>query len=237
MTPPTTPKCLLIFASADKDPYPATVTPEILSQLLENAGVQVSTVTEATDVTTERLAEADLMVLWTLFGEGCEAAYDRVYAQVELGTPLLCLHTAIWSATSVNKAAPIGGPFAGHPPYQDLMVKVDESVKHPIVERVTDFSVTDEAYQIDFENEVTVLAYTGNTGLKLWEDVEGKPHRVTCNQWTQSHAKIPLVYAKRLGKGSVVNNVLGHNATVLAHPSFIKITHQAVQWLLGTKNA
>jgi type 1 glutamine amidotransferase len=229
-------RALLIFAEERPDPYHTTVTPQVLADHLATSDLDVTVARTAAGVSAEALAAADLLVLWMLVGEGCQAAFERLRAQVQAGTPLLSVHTALWCATPGGQAMAFGGPYRGHPPYQRFRVTIDQP-EHPIVAGVTDFDITDEPYQIDHGPDVTVLAHTDGTRIATtWHDQDRHdPWMVECDTWTRSHTFLPLVYLKPLGRGWVVGQALGHDATALAQPAVRGITAQAVAWLLDRR--
>jgi len=232
------PRCLLIFASADQDPYHASVTPDFLSTFLIRAGLAVEVARHAAEVTAERLAAADLIVLWTLFGPDHQVAYDRLYAQVGQGTSLLAIHTAIWSADAAGRSAALGGAYRGHPPRQPFAVAIDVT-DHPIVAGVKPFTIADEAYQIDVCDDITILAHADSATIRrCWQD-EGQtaPMLLGFDSWTRTHRRLPLVYVKKLGRGTLVNLALGHDRDAFAHPAFGRIMSQAVAWLLQQSSA
>jgi type 1 glutamine amidotransferase len=110
---------------------------------------------------------------------------------------------------------------------------------HPITAGLRDFSIEDELYLSRRTAEIDVLMYSSFTG--------------TCPEFVESdwdEAEVPILYERRLGKGSVLYCTLGHCrghydlqpvARFFPHPQrcswnypvFYEILRRAIRWGMG----
>ena len=103
----------------------------------------------------------------------------------------------------------VGGHFLGHPEQQDVEVTVRDG--HPITDGVPDFTVFDEPYDLDWDDDVEVLA-------------------------TQDHpsaGEVPVVWVKSYGDGRVYYNSLGHTEDALTNPQFRTLLGRGARWAAG----
>jgi type 1 glutamine amidotransferase len=99
----------------------------------------------------------------------------------------------------------IGGHFLTHPEQSEF--GVDVVGEHPVTEGVDDFTVYDEPYQVEVDDDVTVLARMDHPELEAYPVV-----------WTNESA------------GRVAYVSLGHTDEALAHDSFVALLRNAVEW-------
>ncbi|WP_123536525.1 ThuA domain-containing protein [Halosimplex salinum] len=99
----------------------------------------------------------------------------------------------------------IGGHFLTHP--EDSEFGVDVVADHEITEGVDDFTVFDEPYQVDWDDDVTVLAEMDHPDLERYPVV-----------WTNESA----------GRAAYIS--LGHTDEALEHESFVTLLRNAVDW-------
>jgi type 1 glutamine amidotransferase len=137
---------------------------------------------------------------------------------VENGGSALFLH----NVTHVGLTDPdfrhvLGAAYAGHPPIRTFKVKVKDS-SHPITKGIKDFVVTDEQHYMEYDKDPKhILLETVNE--------EGLDYR---NQGVTA----PGGWAYDYGKGRVCYLSPGHLLTVLWNPEYVKLQHNAVNWLL-----
>lgn len=134
---------------------------------------------------------------------------------VRAGGGLLALHTAvICFDADPNWHAVCGGSWnwdrSSHPPLGPTRVEVTAAGRHhPITAAITDFDVVDEVYlDLDFVDDVEPL---------LVASVDGEP-RAVC-------------WARTLGAGRVVTDLLGHDAASLRHATHREVLTRAVGWV------
>ena len=141
-----------------------------------------------------------------------------VRAFVENGGSALFLH----NVTHVGLTDPdfrhvLGAAYAGHPPIRTFKVKVKDS-SHPITKGIKDFVVTDEQHYMEYDKDPKhIFLETVNE--------EGLDYR---NQG----ATAPGGWAYDYGKGRICYLSPGHLLTVLWNPEYVKLQHNAVNWLL-----
>ncbi|WP_436907556.1 ThuA domain-containing protein [Halosimplex marinum] len=99
----------------------------------------------------------------------------------------------------------IGGHFLTHPEQSEF--GVDVVGEHPITEGVDDFTVYDEPYQVEADDDVNVLARMDHPDLEAYPVV-----------WTNESA------------GRVAYVSLGHTDEALANDSFVALLRNAVEW-------
>jgi hypothetical protein len=111
----------------------------------------------------------------------------------------------------------LGAAYAGHPAIRTFKVKV-KNPDHPITKGVRDFVVTDEQHYMEYDKDPKYL---------LLESVneDGLTFR-------DLGAKAPAGWAFDYGKGRVCYFSPGHLVTSLWNPEYVKLQHNAVQWLL-----
>lgn len=136
---------------------------------------------------------------------------------VRSGGGLLALHTAV----ICFDAHPVWRELCGaawdwasstHPPYGPSAVHVSERGRaHPLTAGLDDFAVDDEVY--GFLDEVDGLEplLTGHHG--------GRDH--------------PLLWARTVGEGRVVTDLLGHGPGSFEHPAHREVLRRAARWAIG----
>lgn len=145
---------------------------------------------------------------------------DALAAHVRDGGGLLALHTAVicfdtrpvWHDT-------VGASWdwdrSAHPPLGEVVVTVtDAGREHPLTAGLESFSIVDEAYGFLREEPDLVPLLTAEHG--------GRDH--------------PLLWARRVGTGRVVTDLLGHDASSVAHPIHAEILRRAARWVAGSRD-
>ncbi|WP_415379101.1 ThuA domain-containing protein [Halosimplex sp. TS25] len=99
----------------------------------------------------------------------------------------------------------IGGHFLTHP--EDSEFGVDVVADHAITEGVDDFTVFDEPYQVEWDDDVQVLARMDHPDLDDY----------------------PVVWTNQ-SEGRVAYISLGHTDEALEHESFVALLRNAVDW-------
>lgn len=137
---------------------------------------------------------------------------DVVDEWVRSGGGLVALHTAVICFDGDPRWRALCGAVwnwgtSWHPPLGAVPVHREAHV-HPITVGVDDFCVEDEAYaELDFDLGVVPLATTAFRGSTL-----------------------PLVWARDVGDGRVVTDLLGHDAASIAVPEHLRLLGQALRW-------
>jgi type 1 glutamine amidotransferase len=144
---------------------------------------------------------------------------DAMSAHVRDGGGLLALHTAVicfdtrpaWHET-------VGASWdwgrSSHPPLGEILVTVtDAGRRHPLTTGLESFSIVDEAYGFLREEPGIVPLLTAEHG--------GRDH--------------PVLWARPVGAGRVVTDLLGHDASSFAHPTHAEILRRAARWVAGSR--
>lgn len=97
----------------------------------------------------------------------------------------------------------------GHGPRGKFTVKIAKP-SHPIVEGLSDFEMDDELY----------AKLTGDADIEVLATAE--------SDWSKNVE--PIVFTKSYGKGRVVQNVLGHDATAQDNPTYEALLRRCVEW-------
>ncbi|WP_148415496.1 ThuA domain-containing protein [Haloferax sp. KTX1] len=102
----------------------------------------------------------------------------------------------------------LGGHFLTHPEQSTFGVEI--VADHDVTDGVDDFEVFDEPYQVDVDDDVTVLARMAHPDL----------------------ADYPVAWAREYGAGRVCYASLGHTAEALENDDYRRLLRNAVGWLV-----
>lgn len=92
----------------------------------------------------------------------------------------------------------LGSQFVAHPPIGPYKVHVTQP-DHPMLEGVEAFETTDELYLMELHGELDVLLHC---------EFGGEAPGFVEDKWEM--AQHPVLYTKKVGKGEVLYNTLGH---------------------------
>lgn len=106
--------------------------------------------------------------------------------------------------------AMLGGHFLGHPEQQDVAVEVTDP-GHPITAGVPDFTVYDEPYDLDVDEDVHVVAQMDHP----------------------DSGDVPVAWAKRYGRGRVAYCSLGHTEAALRDDAVRALVGRSARWAAG----
>lgn len=144
---------------------------------------------------------------------------DALAAHVRDGGGLLALHTAV-ICFDTQPAWPetVGAAWdwdrSSHPPLGEIGVTVTAAGRrHPLTRGLEPFSIVDEAYGFLREEPGIVPLLTVEHG--------GREH--------------PVLWARPVGEGRVVTDLLGHDASSFAHPTHAEILRRAARWVAGSR--
>ena len=215
-------------------------TSAALAQLLEDAGIR-STVFddphEAFAALSARPEAWDLVTVnalrWAMRNERHAALADRwafplrpgevetVERHVRDGGALLACHAAVICFDAEPRWAACTGATwnwdrSSHPPRGPAMVSVTEVGRaHPITTGIDDFSTVDEIYGfLDQQPDLEPLLTSEHGG-----------------------AHHPVLWARTVGRGRVVTDLLGHDLRALTNPVHAEILRRAARWLVADGTA
>jgi type 1 glutamine amidotransferase len=134
---------------------------------------------------------------------------------VRSGGGLLACHTAaICFDADPRWAACIGATWnwdrSSHPPQAPALVSPTAAASdHPLTTGIGAFTIVDEIYGfLDQDRDLVPLLTSAHGGA--------------------SH---PVLWTREVGRGRVVTDLLGHDASAMAHPEHHEILRRAVRWL------
>jgi type 1 glutamine amidotransferase len=182
---------------------------ELLKRMAKNPAVHTTVSRDFSDI--EALSSADVLVsytcnirpttleaqaLRTFVSEGGRwLALHATNAIVDLDAGGISIATTGWSSFFDL----LGTKFIAHPAIREFDVQVPSGVSHPLVAGIRDFRTRDEIYLVERTTDIDVLletTYVGpTTGVPAhWDDESPQP----------------VLYVRRLGRGSIVYLTLGH---------------------------
>jgi hypothetical protein len=132
------------------------------------------------------------------------------------GSLLACHGAAICFDGHRRWAACIGASWnwdrSSHPPHGSAVISSTAMGRsHPITVGIAEFTIVDEIYGfLDYDTGLEPLLTSAHGG--------------------QDH---PVLWARPVGRGRVVTDVLGHDAAAMTHPMHRVILRRAARWLMS----
>ncbi len=149
-----------------------------------------------------------------------ETEAESMAAHVHGGGGLLALHAAVICFDN----RPVWQEMLGaswdwerssHPPLGEILVTfTDAGRRHPLTAGLEPFAIRDEAYGFLREEPGLVPLLTARHG--------GRDH--------------PVLWARQVGAGRVVTDLLGHDASSFAHPAHAEILRRSARWVAGSRD-
>lgn len=137
-----------------------------------------------------------------------EGHIEALVRYVTQGGGLFGVHSATVNGNPGNDLHTLfGGRFIDHPPMFNFPV-FPMRLSHPVTEGIGEFSVFDEFYVQDVNDDVLVLMTAYDRGV--------------CH---------PMVWTRKQGEGRVAYVAPGHDARAWSVPAFQKLTVQALDWV------
>ncbi|MBT5873323.1 MAG: ThuA domain-containing protein [Candidatus Latescibacteria bacterium] len=197
----------LVFAGGQIHDYKST-GPAIMNALSECKDLTLTYVEEDLDVLiSPNLDQYDLIVFYYTVGEISDAQKNGLLNWVASGKGYAGVHSAADSfRTCPEYRAMVGGHFVTHPHYRDYQVSVIDQ-EHAITEGLTEFTVTDEQYILDYDPRNQVL----------------------CSALYNGRA-VPVAWTKSWGEGRVFYLALGHDGKACEHENFRSILQRGATW-------
>lgn len=181
---------------------------ELLKLLAERPEIRTSVAADYSD--TVLIEKADLLITYTCDMVPDVPQTDALRTFLESGGRWLALHGTNSllrflddGSVETPDDAPgfmelLGTRFAGHPPIGAYKVHVTRG-DHPLTQGLRDFNVVDELYLTYRTAEVDILLHTTFKG--------------PCPEFGDRHwdeKRMPVLYERRVGEGSVLYLTLGH---------------------------
>jgi type 1 glutamine amidotransferase len=182
---------------------------ELLKRTAENPAVHTTVSHDFSDL--DALGSADFLVSYTCNVRPTATEEKALRSFVTEGGRWLALH-ATNAITDLNidglATATAGWPsffellgtkFIAHPVICEFDVRVPEGVSHPLLTDISDFRTNDEIYLVERTADIDVLLETTYVG-----PTSGVP------AYWHDGAPQPVLYVRRLGRGSILYLTLGH---------------------------
>lgn len=169
----------------------------------------------------EALKTIDLVVpVWTMGKITNEQINPLLKAVIEGGTGVAGCHGGMGDAFRENCEWQMmtGGQFVGHPGNDGTTYYVRPITgSHPIVEGISEFSVSSEQYYMHVDPSNRVLATTEFP-------VAAGPHS------PNGRFDMPVVWTRYHGKGKIFYNSLGHSAAIVASEPCLTLMRRGFLW-------
>ncbi len=182
---------------------------ELLKRTAENPAVHTTVSRDFSDI--DALSSADFLVSYTCNVRPTATEEQALRSFVSEGGRWLALHAtnaiADLNADGLATATTgwssffelLGTKFIAHPAIRQFDVRAPEGVSHPLLADIRNFRTNDEIYLVERTTDIDVLletTYVGpTTGVPAhWDDETPQP----------------VLYIRRLGRGSIVYLTLGH---------------------------
>jgi hypothetical protein len=157
------------------------------------------------DAAPESLSRYALIVIAGHYDAVPDALLLALRRYVEAGGPLLGLHAANSCFTTPDYVDLIGSRFTRHDPIKEYTVDIDVP-DHPLMAGLAPFRIVDELREGEFQRDA----------VQVVASAEGHP----------------AVYWKEAGRGRIVYVAPGHDRRTLAHPAYLRLIQNAVNWLV-----
>jgi type 1 glutamine amidotransferase len=207
---------------------------ELLDRMAENPAVHTTVCQDFSDV--DALSSADFLVSYTCNVRPTVTEEDALRRFVSEGGRWLALHAtnAIADVNADGVAAAttgcstffelLGTKFIAHPTIRQFDVRASDGVSHPLLGDIRNFRTNDEIYLVERTADIDVLLETTYMG-----PTTGAPAR-----WDDDTPQ-PVLYIRRLGRGSIVYLTLGHASHAgdrcsWESPEYLEILKRAFEW-------
>lgn len=180
----------------------------IYERFLAAAGFDVKLSEDRDDFLAERLADVDVVVVYTTGGSLTDKQAEGLLNFVKGGRGFVGVHSA---ADSFHNCPAyermVGGVFLTHPPTLPHTFRVCNSA-HPCVQGVAaEFNMPEELYMLDYIGRFDPLLEVEFNSFKL-----------------------PAAWVKPYGCGRVFYSALGHGQEQTENPHFQRMVVNAVRW-------
>lgn len=188
----------------------------VVEQSLEKRGIEVGLTTDRDVLLEERIREYDVLVDMTTDSTLSDRQESGLRSFVERGGGYVGVHGAADLTTTVDERLEeplpelrelIGGHFLGHPEQSTFDVTVVDS-HHPITADLDGFSVWDEPYVLEYDDDVRVLARMDHP----------------------QNGDMPVAWVKPFGDGRVLYCSLGHGLPALRNDGVQGLFERGIRW-------
>lgn len=149
----------------------------------------------------------EVLVFFHTVGEITDSQKNGLLNWVASGKGYVGIHSAADSFRDCPEYRSfVGGYFVTHPHYRDYQVSVADA-EHPITQGLTEFTVRDEQYILDYDPRVHLLASALYKGQAM-----------------------PVAWTKPWGTGRIFYLALGHDPAACQHETFRLLLQRGTQW-------
>jgi len=180
---------------------------DIMESFLREAGFEVKVTEDRDTLLPEGIVEYDVFLDYMHGGLLNEEQTMSVLDFVAEGKALVGVHSAAVDKKSPEFMSLLGGKYIGHSGPEEAEVTVVDD-NHPITEGISDFSIIDEIYKLDFDP----------TPLRIL--IEGEVDGTT----------YPVCWVREYGEGKVAFLSLGHGEEAFENETFQELVVRCVKW-------
>jgi type 1 glutamine amidotransferase len=207
---------------------------ELLKRMAENPAVHTTVGDDFSDV--DALSSADFLVSYTCNVRPTVTEEQALRGFVSEGGRWLALHSTnaivelnvdgVATATTGWRSffELLGAQFIAHPAIHEFDVRAPKGVSHPLLGDIRNFRTSDELYLVERTADIDVLLETTYVG----------PTTDLPAQWDDETPQ-PVLFIRRLGRGSIVYLTLGHasrgaDRCSWESPEYLGILKRAFEW-------
>ncbi len=180
---------------------------DIMEGFLREAGFEVKVTEDRNALLPEDIVEYDVFLDYMHGGLLNEEQTKSVVDFVVSGKALVGVHSAAVDKKSPEFMSLLGGKYIGHSGPDEAEVTVVDN-HHPITEGISDFSIVDEIYKLDYEPAPLRVLIEG--------DVDGTTY--------------PVCWVREYGEGRVAFLSLGHDEDAFENEIFQELVIRCLKW-------
>ena len=206
------PKVLVLGDYTNYQYHPFSGIVQVLTELLTNEGLELKFTEDRQELESANLSRYNALITYveswdqSLPPEQIRGLVDFTAA----GKRIFGIHCGI-SYANLEYYQLFGARFIGHPPLQEITVKIKE-YGHPLTKGLAEFKIEDELYQFKFADlsQLKVL-FEGELG----------------------GVSYPLAWEKPAGSGALLYLALGHDRRAFENEMFRKALLNGVLWAIS----
>ncbi len=211
----TNPKVLVLGDYINYQYHPFAPLTQVLEELLSDRGLELKFTEDRNELENENLSQYDALISYV---ESWDQSLPAAQMQSLLdfivsGKRLFGIHCGI-SYANPEYYQLFGAQFVGHPPFQEISVKISGG-DHPLTKGLVDFQIEDELYMFKF-------ADLSQLKVLIEGEFEGKAY--------------PLAWEKPAGAGALLYLALGHDQCAFGNKMFQTALLNGALWAVKQEN-
>ncbi|HYH03362.1 MAG TPA: ThuA domain-containing protein [Bacillota bacterium] len=203
------PKVLILGDYTYFQYHPFSGIAQVLERLLKDYEIELTFTEDRNELEIANLSQYDALITYVdSWGQFLpQTMMESLLNFTVSGKRIFGIHCGI-SYTNPEYSQLFGARFTGHPPYQEIPVKITGE-NHPWVKDLSDFRIEDELYLFEFtdSSQINVL-------------LEGEFEEKT----------YPLAWEKSIGTGALLYLALGHDQRAFENELFQKALLNGALW-------